>query len=255
MQIRSFSPVIRMGRSSMSFTMKAVLGVTAAAAVCMSAAGCGSSDPLAGMTAKQIATKAISDLKSAPSFTVTGSGPYDGQMATMSLGVKGNGCTMTMDMGSKGSMTTTMIGTTVWIKADAAFWKAATASQGGSAAGMGNMFAGKYLKLPANASSGLSQTAGMCNVNQMTSSSSQMPLTVDVAKGAMATVNGQQVYTLTDKAKDITMYVTDTSTPRIIRAVGKQNGKSVEYNYTYGVPKSITAPPASETAVVPSFGS
>jgi hypothetical protein len=120
---------------------------------------------------------------------------------------------------------------------------------------MGNMFAGKYLKIPASAGSGLTQTAGMCDVNQMTSSSSQMPLTVDVAKGAMATVNGQHVYTLTDKAKDITMYVTDTSTPQIIRVLSKQNGSSGEFTITYGVPKLITAPPASETAVLPSFGS
>jgi hypothetical protein len=240
-----------MGRSSMSFTTKAVLGVTAAATVCLSAAGCGSSDPLAGMTAKQIATKAISDLKSAPSFTETGSFSYDGQMATLSTGVKGNGCTMTMDMGSKGSMTTTMIGTAVWIKADATYWKAVAASQGGGTADMG-MFAGKYLKIPAGASGGLSQTAGMCNV---TSASSQMPLPVDVAKGAMATVNGQHVYTLTDRAKGITMYVTDTSTPRIIKVVGKQKGNSEESTITYGVPKSITAPPASETAVIPSLGS
>jgi hypothetical protein len=244
-----------MGRSSMSFTTKAVLGVTAAAVVCLSAAGCGSSDPLAGMTAKQIATKAISDLKSAPSFTVTGSGPFDGQMATMSVGVKGNGCTMAMDMGSKGSMTMTMVGTAVWIKGDATYWKAATASQGGGTSDVGNMFAGKYLKLPASADSGLSQTAGMCNVNQMTSSSSQMPLTVDVSKGAMTTVNGQHVYTLTDKAKGITMYVTDTSTPRIIKIVGKQKGNSGEFTYTYGVPKSITAPPASETEAIPGLGS
>ncbi|HEX6448804.1 MAG TPA: hypothetical protein VF060_05020 [Trebonia sp.] len=245
-----------MGRSSMSFTTKAALGVTAAAAVCLSAVGCGtSSDPLAGMTAKQIATKAISDLKSAPSFTATGSGPYDGQTATMSFGVKGNGCTMTVDMGSKGSMTMTMIGTTSWVKGDAAFWKAATASQGGGTADMGNMFAGKYLKIPADAGSGLPPTAGMCDVNQMTSSSSQMPLTVDVAKGTMTTVNGQKVYTLTDKAKDITMYVTDTSTPQIIKVVSKQNGNSGEFTITFGAPKSITAPPASETAVLPGLGS
>lgn len=239
----------------MSFTTRAVLGVTAAAAVCLSAAGCGNSDPLAGMTAKQIATKAISDLKSAPSFTVTGSGPYDGQTAAMSFGVKGNGCTVTMDMGSKGSMTMTTIGNTAWIKGDATFWKAATAGQGGGTANIGNMFAGKYLKIPADAGSGLTQTAGMCDVNQMTSSSSQMPLTVDVAKGAITTVNGQQVYTLTDKAKDITMYVTDTSTPQIIKVVSKQNGNSGEFTITYGAPKSITPPPASETMIMPGFGS
>ena len=83
----------------------------------------------------------------------------------------------------------------------------------------------------------------------------QVPLTVDVAKGTRATINGQHVYTLTDKAKDTTMYVSDTSTPQIIKVVGKQNGNSEEFTITYGVPKSITAPPASETAVLPSFGS
>lgn len=72
-----------MGRGPMSFTMKAVLG----------------------LTANQIAAKAISDLKSAPSFTMSGTAADDGQTATMSIGVTGKGCTMTVNMGSKGNAT------------------------------------------------------------------------------------------------------------------------------------------------------
>lgn len=257
----------------MSFTMKAVLGLTAMAAGCLSAAGCGSSapsagttssngaasgtstaasqpDPLAGLTGKQIASKAINGLKSAPSFTLTGTGPYDGKTATMSIGVKANGCTMSMDMGSQGSMTMIMIGNTMWMKADAAFWKSAAGSQSGGADAE-SMFAGKYLKIPGGSSSGLSPAAGTCNRNEMTSPSSSIPLSADVVKGALTTVNGQRVYPLTDKSEDGTAYVTDTSAPRIIKIVSTKPGDSAQFTVAYGGPAAVTAPPASETATMP----
>lgn len=252
----------------MSFTARSMLGLSAAAAaVCLSAAGCGSPaspagtasragtaagqpDPLASLTAKQIAAKAISDLKSAPAFTMAGTAPVDGQETTMSIAVKSGGCAMTVDMGPKGSMTMLIIGNTAWMKADATFWKANAGAAGSS---MTSMFAGKYVKLPASASSGLTKSVGTCNVNQMTSSSSSIPIPTDTAKGAITTVNGQRVYPLTDKAKEVTMYVTDTSTPQIIKIVSAKPGDSGQMSISYGVPKPITAPPASETVTMPGF--
>jgi hypothetical protein len=247
----------------MSFTMKAVLGVTAAAAVCLSAAGCTSqsssaggtakqpakqADPLAGLTGKQIATKAISDLKSEPSFTIAGTGPYDGQTATMSIGFGTKGCVMAVDLGSKGSFTFITIGSSIWMRADAQFWK----SEGGSdGADEETLFAGKYVKIPASAASGLAGSAGACSRNNWTSSSATVPLSTDVTKGAATTVNGQRAYPLTGKSEDTTVYVTDTPAPQIIEVVDAKSGDRGKFTVTYGIPKSITAPPASETATMP----
>jgi hypothetical protein len=83
---------------------------------------------------------------------------------------------------------------------------------------------------------------------------SQMDIPTDVAKGTLTTLNGQQVLPLTDKAKDSTMYVTDTATPRIVKVVSKQAGNSGEFTITYGVPAAVTAPPSSDTVNGAQYG-
>jgi hypothetical protein len=143
----------------------------------------------------------------------------------------------------------------MWTKGDAAFWK----SSAGGDAGMVSAFAGKYVKMPAD-SSGVASGAATCSVSDLTSSSSHVPLSEEVIKGALTTVDGQRVYSLVhkDKTEDDTMYVTDTSTPRLVEVVGKEAGKggtSGRFTVTYGVPGSVTAPPASQTTAFPSLGS
>lgn len=223
----------------------------AAAACCLAAAGCGSSgssDPLSGMSAKQVATKAIADLKSAPSFTIAGSGPDDGQTVSINLGFKGGkDCTGTVGEGSEGSLALVVIGSTVYLKPDATFWKAVAGSEGAT---MSKQLAGKYIEAPAS-NSNVSSLAGICNVDTLTS---QMNIPTDVAKGALTTVSGQQALTLTDKAKDATMYVSDTASPRILKVVSKQSGNSGQFTITYGVPATITAPTASETVNGSQYG-
>lgn len=251
--------------------LRAALGVTAAAAACLSAAGCQASagapghstgasarpasapDPLASLTGKQIAAKALDDLKSAPSLTLAGTVTDKGQPETVSFGIARGGCVNTVSMGSKGTVTMIMIGKSIWMKADAAFWKAS----GGGDAGMVGMFAGKYVKMPTGGG-GAASDAETCSIGELTSSSN-VPLSGDVTKGTLTTVNGQRVYPLThkDTTEDDTMYVTDTSTPRIIEVVGQDVGKgntdSGRFTVSYGVPQSVTTPPASQTTAFPTI--
>lgn len=229
-----------------------MLGAAAAAAVCLSAAGCGSQsqDPLAGLTAKQIMTKAYNDLKSASAVTMSGTAPVDGKPMTMSIGIRNGGCTMSMATQSQGSATIIVIGKTMWMKADDKFMQ----SQGGGGVPL-NMFKGKYIKLPASAGQAFTQSAGGCSVKSLTSGSSPVSMPKDTVKGAVTTVNGQRVYPLTDKSQGATVYVTDTSTPQIIKVVSSKSGDSGQMSLTYGVPKSVTAPPASQTVTMPGLGS
>jgi hypothetical protein len=218
--------------------------------------GCGSSgggggkstDPLSDMSAKQVAAKAIADLRSAPSFTIRGSGPDNGQTVSLSLGYKGGtNCEGTIGLGPDGTLTITVIGGTAWVKPNATFWKTEGGSDGAQA---GKLLAGKYLKAPTT-SHDISQLASVCNVGQLTS---QMSLPADTAKGSFTTVGGQRVLTLTDKAKDSTMYVTDSATPRILKVVSKKPGDSGQFTIAYGIPATIAPPPASETLNGSQFG-
>ncbi|MGH3165207.1 MAG: hypothetical protein ACRDN0_04845, partial [Trebonia sp.] len=156
-------------------------------------------------------------------------------------------CSGTVGEGSQGSLALVVIGSTVWLKPDSTFWK----TQGGSAgAAVGKMLAGKYIEAPAS-NSNASSLASICNTSQLTS---QMNIPTDVAKGAETTINGQSVLTLIDKSKQSTMYVTDTATPQIVKVVSKQAGNSGQFTITYGVPSTVTAPPASQTVNGAQYG-
>jgi len=239
------------------FRLAAAVG---AAAAVLAVAGCGTSgtggtsgtsgtsDPLSGMSAKQIGTKAIADLKSAPSFTVRGSGPEGGQTVSIDLGFRGGkDCEGSVSLASEGGVAITVIGGTAWVKLDARFWKAEGGSDGAEEA---RLFAGKYFKAPIT-NHDVSQLASVCDVSHLTS---QMSLPTDTARGRFTMVGGQRVVTLTDKAKDSTMYVTDTATPRIVKVVSKEPGNGGQFSIAYGVPATITAPPASETVSGSQFG-
>lgn len=227
---------------------RAIAAVVASAA-CLAAAGCGggSGDPLSGMSAKQVTAKAVASLKAAPSFTITGSVPYSGHPLSIDLGFKGKDCAGTIGEGSVGSIAMVVIGTAVWLKPDATFWK----SQGGSAgAAVAKLLAGKYLKT-STSDGNASQLANICDTNALTA---QMTIPADVAKGPFTTVGGQRLLALTDKAKNSTMYVTDTAVPRIVKMVGKQSGDSGQFTIAYGVPATVTAPPASQTVDGAQYG-
>jgi hypothetical protein len=234
----------------LSFRLPGAAAATVTVAACLAAAGCGSGsgDPLSGMSAKQVATKAVANLTSASAFTIAGSGVEGpGQTVTLKLGYKGKDCTGTVGYAAEGTVDLTVIGSTVWLKANAAFWK----TQGGSeGAQIGKELAGKWIEAPAS-NSNASGLADVCDSQSMTS---DVPVPADVAKGGLTTVNGQKVLTLTDKAKDSTIYVTDTATPQIVKVVSTLKTDDATFTITYGVPASVSAPPSSQTVNGAQYG-
>lgn len=228
----------------MRSTATAVFGMLAAAA-CLAATACGSSDPLAGMTGKQVMSKAFGNLKSAPAFTFAGTVRQKGQTMSIRLGFrKGNECTGTIGAGSKGGFAVISIGAASWVKPDEAMWKSIVAGAGSGDQLGYDMLKGKYFKVPASGGSGASSMTGFCDMDQMTSQT--VPDTV--TRGSITTVDGQRVVALTGTGKDkgANMYVTDTASPRIIEVAGQDSGANGRITITYGVPKSITAPPPGQ---------
>jgi hypothetical protein len=205
-------------------------------------------DPLSGKSGSQIASQAINDLKSAPSFTIKGTIIQTGSTLGVNLAYKaGEGCQGTVTQAGKGSFYLVVIGSTAWLKPDDAFWRSYA---GSNASQVIALLGGRYLK-GTTSNSNTAQFATLCNSKSLVAS---MTLPTNVAKGKVTTLNGQQVVPLTDTSKGSTMYVTDTSMPQIVQIVGTKPGNSGKVAFVVGAPVTLTAPPASETVDGSSLG-
>lgn len=236
----------------MSFPFRTALSLAAVSGTCLTAAACGGGggggDPLASMTAQQVLNKAVANLKSASTVSLSGTESIQGGATTVRLDYKhGAGCQGTVSQGAKGSFALVVIGNTAWVKPDAAFWKANAGKQAQQAmAAVG----GRYLK-GSTSNGNVSQLSDICDVNTLASSLSK-PTTV--TKEAITTVNGQSTLPLKDETKGGVLYVTDTSNPQILQVVNTKPGTTGKISFAYGNQVSLTAPPASETVNGASFG-
>jgi hypothetical protein len=200
------------------------------------------------MSGKQVLTKAVDNLKTAHSFTVSGTAAETGTNVTIHLGFQpGKGCTGTVSSAGKGSLTMVVIGTTAWVKPDNAYWKAVAGSQASQAIAT---FGGKYLKGPTSDST-IAGLTELCNLNSITSQLSQ-PANPD--KGKVTTVSGKQAIPLTDTAKGGTLYVTNAASPLPIELVNNSGATKGKLAFDVGAPVSLTAPPASETVDASKYG-
>lgn len=235
----------------MSLTRRCTAAVTLISAAGIAVAGCGSGngggDPLASMSGKQVVAKAVSDLKSASQFSISGKVNSDGQHLTLALGYKPPAsCQGTIALDNKGSFGVVAMGGTVWIKPDNAFWKSFA---GGSAQRAIAVLGGKYLKTTAS-DPNMADMVKICNVSDLTSSIAKAS---KVTKGAVTTIDGQRALALKDVAKGGRMYVTDTSAPRILQVTNPSKSDGGTMKFTYGQVK-VTAPPASETVDGSKYG-
>jgi hypothetical protein len=197
-------------------------------------------DPLAGFSGEQVVSKAVADLKAAPSFSMAGavtdsSGTYNVNLSYR----KAQGCQGTVAQPGKGSFAMIVIGTTAWVKPDDAFWRANAGSQASAAIAL---LSGRYLK-GSTSNANVASLTKLCDVNSLASS---LASATDVAKGPVAIVGGQRVLPLTDKAKGGTLYVTDTNPPRILQLSNTKAGNSGKLTFSYA-PVTLTPPPASQT--------
>jgi hypothetical protein len=193
------------------------------------------------MSADDIATQAWADTKGAASVHVKGSATDSGKPLTFSLTlVKGKGCTGTMSEGTSGSFTIVMVGKTVWIKPDKAFWKA----NGGSDPATLSIVSGKYVK--DTAGTGLGAMSTLCNLGNWIGSNGS-DHAAGMVRGTTATVNGQRSVQLKDSGDTASAFVSDTAKPIIVRIADPSAGGGTFDFSGYGAATTIAAPPASQT--------
>jgi hypothetical protein len=137
------------------------------------------------------------------------------------------------------------IGSTVWVKPDNTFWNSFA---GSSAQQVIAVLGGKYLKT-SSSDSNMADLVKICNVSEL---SSTFTSAGTVTKGDVTTIGGQRALTLKD-SKGGTLYVTDTSTPRILKVTNPSKSDGGSLTFTYGA-VTVTAPPASQTVDGSKFG-
>jgi hypothetical protein len=228
----------------MPITIRAAHAALIAAAVTAGVAACGSSapvDPLASLSANQIMSKTMTDLKAASSVRFSGTVNDSGQNIAMDLTITKDGsCRGTMSESSTGTMDIVAVGQTVWFQMTAKFWS----SEGISNSAEASELAGKYISLPENSStmSGFSQ---LCSPSGLASSSTSKKNALK--KGVESTIDGQKVLAIKDSADSAVAYVSDTAAPELIHLTGSGSNKGSSVDFTgYGDKVLITAPPSNE---------
>jgi len=203
--------------------------------------------PLAGLSGKQVLAKAVGNLKTASSFTVSGTVAQNAGAIAVDLGFRpGHGCAGTISVTGKGSLTMVVIGTTAWVKPSDQYWKTVAGQQAPQAI---STLGGKYLKGPTSDSTiaGLSQ---FCNLSAFTAQLQQG----NVVKGEATTLDDKQAVPLTDVATGETLYVTSSSHPLPIELRNTTAKNKGGLTFHVGAPVSLTAPPASETVDAAKYG-
>jgi hypothetical protein len=201
-------------------------------------------NPLAGLSARQILTKAIADFKAASSVHIAGSERAAGQSFTMDLTVGADGCTGTVGLGGQGSVVLLRIGGTLWMKPDDQFWKSVLAAAPADLPAV----EGKYVRLspkgPATSSFG-----AFCYLSQLASQVSGGEN--QLVKGQTATIGGQPALQLKDTRQAGSAYVTISPTPEFLQT--GDTGGHVDFT-DYNAPLALTAPPASQTVAGSKYG-
>jgi len=193
-----------------------------------------SAGPLAGLTASQILTRAVADLKTASSVHITGTTKVPGQTTAVDLTVGARGCTGTIAIAGQGSVLLLGTGDTVWMKPDEQFYQAA----GVSAAELSRL-AGKYLRL----SAGRSGIGALCYLGQLATQIGGRA--GHVVLGQTTTVLGQPALQLNDVKLPGDAYVTASARPAFLR-VGSGGGGYMDFT-DYNAPFTVTPPSAAQT--------
>jgi hypothetical protein len=213
----------------------------AAAAAPLAQAG----NPLARLTADQIAKKAVTDLKAATSFHYHGSTKQSGEVLAISMSVTHNGCTGSIRDGSHGTVAILSIGSTVWLQPSNEFWEYV-----GLPASDLSSVQGKWLKTTGTGSNSVSAAfAPLCDTNQLVSTLA--PQLTGLVKGKTVKVSGHAALQLQNSSGQESIYVSISSKPEILRT--SDNG-TINFS-AYGASVTLTPPPAADVITLPSGSS
>ena len=212
-------------------------GTAASSHPAQAASATPSANPLAGLTANQIAAKAIADLKAASSVHYAGSVTDSGATYAVDLTAGTPNCAGTLGIPGKGSFALLKIGQTLWIKPDNQFWTSA-----GASSAVLHLVGGKYVQTsPGN--SDFNSVRMLCSPAQLADSLGNKMN--HLVKGTTTTIAGHSALQLRDTSTSNSAYVTISANPEFVRLNGGSKGQ-LDFS-DYDAPVTLTPPPASKT--------
>ncbi len=198
-------------------------------------------NPLARLTADQIAKKAATDLKAATSFHYHGSGKDSGQTVSISMSVTHKGCTGWIGDGRNGGFAILAIGKTVWMQPNDKFWEFV-----GLPASQLSAVHGKWLEITGTGSNSLSVAfASFCSANKLVSALA--PQLTGLVKGKTIKISGHPALQLRNGSGRESIYVSISSKPEILRI---SDDGTISFS-AYGARVTLTPPPASDVIKLP----
>lgn len=231
--------------------LRAASLASAAAAAAAIAIGIGvavpahaSGNPLARLTADQIASKAITNLKTTASVRLTGSGKYQGQSFTMSMTLTPKGCDGTMGLPHQGTFVLLVIGKNAWMQPSDQFWQSA-----GVTGSELPLVSGKYIAV--TGSEGKQLIGGLdafCTPKDFAHDFAG-PVT-GLIKGSTTSIGGQPALKLKDTGDSAFLDISVSAKPEVLR-VDDPGTANFSFSH-YGAKVTLSPPPADEVIKLPS---
>jgi hypothetical protein len=242
-------PWYRRGRAGLLVIAAAVIAAgTVCGPLALSASAAPSAragNPLAGLTADQIASRAATDFTAASSFHYHGSGKDSGQTISISMSVTHKGGTGFIGYGSHGGFAILDIGKTVWIQPDDKFWEYV-----GVPASEVPLVHGLWL-LPAESAGNtlVAALAPLWHANRLLSLLA--PQLTGLVKGKTIKISGHRALRLQNMSGLESIYVSISSKPEILRI---SNDGTLTFS-RYGARVTLTPPPPSDVITLPGASS
>ena len=196
------------------------------------------------MSADEIAQTAFANLKEASAVHVSGILTDSSTVYDLNLTLGKTTCAGTLTEQGTGAFELLESGSQVWIKPDDQFWKNA----GSSDPSVLSMLEGKYLATTTSDKS-FAPLVELCDPAQL---GAQFGTPTGMVKGQATEVSGEPALQLQDTGDSGTLDVLDSATPLLLR-LDAGSGQQLDFS-SYGVPASVTAPPASETLSGAQYG-
>jgi hypothetical protein len=218
--------------------LAAVTAVGVAGAVSPVTTAQASGNPLAGLTADQIASKAIANLKAASSVHLTGSGKYSGQAFTFNMSLTPMGCDGTVALPpAKGTFVLLVVGKRVWIRPSNQFWE----SDGVPSSELSKV-SGKYIAVTGAAAKQISGIDVLCTPKDFADNFGGA--VTGLVTGGTSVIGGQPAVEVKDRADSAFMDVSISARPEVLRldAPGTAN-----FSFShYGARVTLNPPPPGD---------
>jgi hypothetical protein len=215
--------------------------------------GAGSPSPtptdngVANLSATQIMSRTQAAVKKAPSVHLKGNGVSEGRRFGIDLRISDKSGHGTITQGSQ-TIELLRVGTTVYIKGDADFWRALTGN-----AGTAELLKGKYLK----GSMSDPKVASIAVLTQLDKFVAQLfSSNRTVTKGERKTIRGTEAISLVASGKDGgTLYIATRGEPYPLQIVSTTQSEPGTIDFLdYGAPVKATPPPPDQVVDTSKLG-